>query len=265
MDKDRGRPLHGRHALVCGASGGIGAATAVALARLGCDLSLLARRQSELEKVAARCRAAGAVYAEALVADLDHGAELSERVKSRIAEQGDIHILINNATGPASGPLIQVEPEALLEAFQRHVLAAHRLTRLCVPGMESSGYGRIINVLSTSVYEPIPNLGLSNTIRGAMASWAKSLSNELPALLTINNILPGFTETPRLESLASSIAQRREISAEQVQSEWLTQVPIKRLIQPEETAEVIAFLASPAGACIRGVSLAVDGGRLKSI
>jgi 3-oxoacyl-[acyl-carrier protein] reductase len=149
--------------------------------------------------------------------------------------------------------------------FRRHLHAAHTLTQLIVPGMEDAGYGRIIQIISTSVKEPIPNIGLSNTLRGAMASWAKSLSRELAPCITINNVLPGFTDTDRLGSLAASIQERTGKSLDEVQSGWLNQVPIERLIDPLETASALTFLALPASGGIRGVSLAVDGGRLRSI
>jgi 3-oxoacyl-[acyl-carrier protein] reductase len=131
--------------------------------------------------------------------------------------------------------------------------------------MQQAGYGRIINVLSTSVREPIDLLGVSNTIRAAMAGWAKSLSRELPPGITINNVLPGFTATERLASLAHSASQRRGIPREAIEAEWRDLTPEKRLGRPEEIAAVIAFLASPAASFVRGVSLAADGGRMRSI
>ena len=149
--------------------------------------------------------------------------------------------------------------------FKRHLHAAHTLVQALSPGMESAGYGRIVQIISTSVKEPIPNIGLSNTLRGAMASWAKSLSRELHPSITINNVLPGFTDTQRLGSLSASIQERTGKSAEDVRKGWLDQVPIQRLIDPLETASAITFLCLPASGGIRGVSLAVDGGRLRSI
>ena len=124
---------------------------------------------------------------------------------------------------------------------------------------------RIVNIISTSVREPIPNIGLSNTLRGAMASWAKSLSQELPASITINNVLPGFTDTGRLDSLANSIHEKTGRSKEDIHDTWMSQVPIGRLIDPMETASAITFLCLPQSGGIRGVSLAVDGGRMRSI
>ena len=156
-------------------------------------------------------------------------------------------------------------PDEFTTAFGRHVLAAHRLTQTVLSGMKESGYGRIINIISTSVYEPIPNLGVSNTIRGAMASWSKTVSKELPPGITINNVLPGFTDTERLGQLKKGRANKNGISEDTVHQQWLSQVPEGRLAQPEETASAIGFLVSPAAGYIRGLSLPVDGGRLKGI
>ncbi|HEX9792669.1 MAG TPA: SDR family oxidoreductase, partial [Planctomycetota bacterium] len=145
------------------------------------------------------------------------------------------------------------------------VLASHRLVRLLVPGMLEAGYGRIVNVISTSVREPIAGLGVSNTIRGAMAAWAKTLAKELPPGVTINNVLPGFTDTERLASLGASVAARQGTSAAAVRENWLASIPERRLADPAETAAAIAWLCSPEAGYVRGVSLPVDGGRLNSI
>ena len=256
--------LIGRTALVCGASKGIGRAAAVALASAGAHTVLLARSQDRLAAAAAEITSAGG-SASVLAADLDDRKALASVIATLLAEHGPIHVLINNSSGPPGGPLLQATPEALLTAFGRHVLAGHLLVQGLLPGMREAGYGRIINVISTSVREPIPNLGVSNTIRGAMASWAKSLSRELPPGVTINNVLPGFTDTERLGSLGASRAAREGTTTDAVKQAWLAQVPERRLAQPEETAAAIAFLASPAAAYIRGTSLPVDGGRLRSI
>jgi 3-oxoacyl-[acyl-carrier protein] reductase len=161
--------------------------------------------------------------------------------------------------------LLAASAEELRAAFHRHVLSAHQLLQRVLPGMRAEGYGRMINVLSTSVYEPIPNLGVSNTTRAAMAAWAKSVSRELPSGITINNVLPGFTDTSRLASLKAGISARTGKSHDDVHAGWLAQVPEGRLADPNETAAAIAFLASPDAAYIRGVSLPVDGGRLRGI
>lgn len=257
--------LKGRHALVCGASAGIGHATAHALASLNAELTLLARSKDKLESQLDALKAAGAPTIHILIADLDQREALKESVEKHLKAVGPVHILINNTGGPAPGPLLKADESDLLNAFGRHVLASQIMVKAVLPGMVESGYGRILNVISTSVREPIPNLGVSNTIRGAMASWSKTLSRELPPGVTINNVLPGFTATGRLAQLAESIAKRNESSVEAVEENWRAQVPEGRLAKPEELGQVIAFLASPAASYVRGQSLAVDGGRLRGI
>lgn len=252
-----------KRALVCGASGGIGREVAIELANDGVEIIALARREKALNDLKSEIESRGGSV-QVVVADLEKRDQLCEKVKS-LLDDGPIHILINNSGGPKGGPLLSANEDAFTTAFGRHILAAHRLSQLIVPSMHSEGYGRIINIISTSVYEPIPNLGVSNTIRGAMASWAKTLSRELPPGITINNVLPGFTDTDRLMQLGEGKAKKLGISSEDVMKGWLSQVPEGRLAQPKETAQAIAFLASPKAGFIRGVSLAVDGGRLKSI
>ena len=257
-------PLSGRRALVLGASAGIGRATALALAAQGAEIIALARRVERLEALLPELRAAGAPRATAVLQDLDDRAGLAEAVDGLLAD-GPIHVLIHNTGGPPGGPLLGVDGDVLATFFARHVLTAQLLCQRLVPGMAAEGFGRIVTVTSTSVYEPIPNLGASNTIRASVAGWAKSLASELPPGVTINNVLPGFTDTERLGSLAAGRAAKTGTSVDAVREAWLAQVPEGRLIQPEETAATIAFLCSPAASAIRGVSLAVDGGRLRGI
>ena len=190
---------------------------------------------------------------------------LTTSIKKEITENGPFQILINNSGGPPSGAIVDATPNDFEKAFRRHVLASQTLVQLILPGMMESSYGRVINVISTSVKEPITGLGVSNTIRGAMASWSKSYSNELPPNITINNILPGFTNTERLGELKKTLSEQKGISQEEVEKAWLSTVPEGRLGDPSELGNVIAFLASPAASFVRGVSLPVDGGRTGSI
>ena len=257
--------LTGRHAMVCGASRGIGAATAKMLAKAGADVTICARNQNALEELKIELSKLGTGNHQVCIIDLEDTQSLGSKVQSIIAGNGPIHILVNNAGGPPGGPLINNEVEDFEAPFKRHLHASHTLVQLLSPQMKEENFGRIIQIISTSVKEPIPNIGLSNTLRGAMASWAKSLSRELDPCITINNVLPGFTDTERLGSLADSIHQRTGKSPEDIHTSWIEQVPIGRLIDPLETASAILFLALPASGGIRGVSLAVDGGRLRGI
>lgn len=256
--------LEGKTALICGASRGIGAATARIMAKAGANVILASRSEEQLNTLLSEISSLGEGKHQILVLDLEDTGSLAGRIQP-ILDQGPIHILVNNAGGPPGGPLLNASVEELAQPFTRHLHAAHTLVKLLTPGMIMADYGRIIQIVSTSVREPIPNLGVSNTLRGAMASWAKSLSRELHPSITINNVLPGFTDTQRLGSLAQSIHERTGKSIESIHDGWMSQVPIERLIDPLETASVIAFLASPAAGAIRGVSLPVDGGRLRSI
>ena len=247
--------LSGKHAVVCGASKGIGAATCQMLARAGARITAVSRNpQAIIETLPGEGHAAISVDLEDLIS-----------IGKLISSIENVDILINNSAGPAGGPLLQNEVSDFDAPFKRHLHAAHTLVKAFVPLMESSGMGRIVNVISTSVREPIPNIGLSNTLRGAMAAWSKSLASELPACITINNVLPGFTDTDRLGSLAESINQRTGKSIEEINAGWMSQVPINRLIDPLETGAAITYLCMPIAGGIRGVSLAVDGGRMRSI
>jgi len=255
--------LKGYHALVCGASRGIGRACAEALAERGARLTLVARNQEALESVRAALPGNKNAGHAALALDLDDTRALAGRL-NEVVEPA--HILINNAGGPPGGPLIEARPDEFRRGFERLLIAAHLLTQHCVPGMRKAGYGRIINIISTSVREPIPGLGVSNTIRAACAGWAKTLSRELaPDAITINNVLPGFTATDRLASLFDARAERAGKSREEVEKAALAGVPAGRFAQPAEIAAAVAFLAGPDAGYITGSSLAVDGGRLHAI
>lgn len=261
MDLD----LSGRHALVCGASAGIGRAAAMAIAELGADVTVLARSADQLNGLRPILKNAGAGQTHALVADLERRDELKAKVSAHLEKAGPIHILLNNTGGPPSGPLLEAKEEDFLKPYGRHLLAAHLLTQLVVPGMKEAGYGRIVNVLSSSVREPIPGLGVSNTIRVAMASWAKTLSRELPPGVTINSILPGYIDTERLKHLETEMGLRSGKGAAAVRKGWVDATPEGRLGTAEEVGAVIAFLCSPAASFVRGIVMPVDGGRLMSL
>lgn len=253
----------GRRACVTGASAGIGRAAAAALAARGAHVELVARRGPELEEATEEIRSRGG-HASFTPLDLAD----TERLKSWAQEyvtSSPVHILVNNVSGPAPGALLTSDVADLHAGMTLHLAAAQTLVQSFEPGMRDAGFGRIINVLSTSVREPIPNLGVSNTIRAAMAGWSKTLSRELAPGITINNVLPGFTDTERLATLRAHLAERRGISEKEVEAQWLAGVPEGRLARPEEVAAAIEFLASPEAGFIRGVNLAVDGGRTNAI
>jgi 3-oxoacyl-[acyl-carrier protein] reductase len=255
--------LAGKKALVCGASQGIGRACAVELARLGANVTVVARDEEALAQVVAELNAAGApARHDYLVADFDAPPVLEERVAKLVALNEAFHILVNNSGGPASGPLTEATPDALMEGFSRHVSCFQRLVQALVPGMKQAGYGRIVNIISTSVLQPIRGLGVSNTVRGAVANWGRTLAGELaPFGITVNNILPGYTDTGRLRSLIHKWAQRDGVSYEDALAQSLKAIPMGRLAEPVEIAAVVGFLASPRASYLTGVNLPVDGGR----
>ncbi|TDK23455.1 SDR family oxidoreductase [Luteimonas aestuarii] len=261
MDLD----LTGRQALVCGASEGIGRATAHELALLGANVTVLARRQNALDAVvAALPRESGQVH-RSVVGDMGDREALRTALAALVAE-APVHVLVNNTGGPPGGTVFDAEADAFIDAFGKHVLANQVLVQAVVPGMRAAGWGRIVNVVSTSVYEPIAGLGVSNTTRGAVASWAKTLSRELaPDGITVNNVLPGYTETGRIDQIVRDRVAATGQTEADIRDAMRANVPVGRLARPEETGGVIAFLCSPAAAYVTGVSLAVDGGRMASI
>lgn len=254
--------LNGHRALVCGASEGIGRAAAMALAAQGAQVTVMARRVQALDEVVSTLP--GADH-DRVAVDFDDPAALEGVIRDQVAQRG-YTILINNAGGPPGGPIAEARAEDFLAAYHRHLLASHLLAQALLPGMRARGHGRIVNVVSTSVYEPIPGLGVSNTTRAAVAGWAKTLAREVAAQgITVNNVLPGFTRTGRLDSLLRARADKAGVSVEDMERQFLAQVPAGRFAEPEEIADAIAFLASPAAGYITGVSLAVDGGRMHTI
>jgi len=258
--------LDGRHALVCGASQGIGRASAIELALLGANVTLLARRAEALQALMRELPRTHAAQRHGFIAvDVGDTAALRAQAEA-LAAAAPVHVLVNNSGGPPPGSVLEASPDDFLAAWRQHLLACHTLAQATVPGMRAAGWGRIVNVISTSVREPIPGIGVSNTTRGAVASWAKTLAGELAAFgITVNNVLPGSTRTPRIEQIVAVRAEKSGKPAAEVQQAMEAEVPIRRFAEPAEIAAAVAFLASPAASYITGVSLAVDGGRMRSL
>jgi 3-oxoacyl-[acyl-carrier protein] reductase len=257
--------LAGRHALVCGASEGIGRAAARELALLGADVTVLARRADALREVVAALPRTEAQQHGFLAADVAQTDALRSQVEALVAAR-PVHIVVNNTGGPPPGPAHAAAVGAFLDAFNKHLIANQTILQAALPGMRAANWGRIVNVISTSVKEPIEGLGVSNTIRGAVASWAKTLSRELaPFGITVNNVLPGFTETGRIAQIVRDRAQATGKPEAQIAEGMRGVVPTGRFAQPAEIGGVIAFLCSPAAAYVNGINLPVDGGRTQSL
>lgn len=258
--------LSGKHALVCGGSEGIGRASAMALAELGADITVLARRQDKLDEVVgALPRASTMQRHDALAVDVSNGALLRAKLETLCAAH-PVHILVNNTAGPPGGSAHEADPANYLAVFQQHLIANQIAVQSVLPGMRAVAWGRIVNIVSTSVKEPIANLGVSNTIRGAVASWAKTLASELaPMGITVNNVLPGYTRTQRLDQILKERATATGKTEAQIAQGMLATVPAGRFAEAEEIAAAVAFLCSPQAAYINGVNLPVDGGRTRSL
>ncbi|WP_194765779.1 SDR family oxidoreductase [Tamlana sp. I1] len=256
--------LNNKNALVCGSTQGIGKATAIALAEEGVNVTLVARNREKLKAVLAELpQHRNHSY---IVADFSNPRELQEQVIKFIEKNHGFHIVINNTGGPRSGAILTASLEEFENAFTMHLKCNHVLAQATIPFMKSEGFGRVINVISTSVKEPIPGLGVSNTIRGAIGNWSKTLSVEVGAFgITVNNVLPGFTDTERLAEIIKIKAKNEETTVEAMAETMKNYTPAKRFAQPEETANVITFLASEAASYVNGVNIPVDGGRTKSL
>lgn len=258
--------LQGKHALVCGSTQGIGRAIAIEFARLGAAVTLMARNPDGLARVLAELPRDHRQTHHAVEADFADWKVVAQKAAAHATAHGPIHILVNNTGGPPAGPIHEAAPEDFLKAMNQHVACNQALFQAVAPGMRDANYGRVINIISTSVLMPIKGLGVSNTIRAAVANWARTLASEVASLgITVNNVLPGFTSTARLESLIKGRATRAGLSPDEVQRDMVNSVPAKRFGSPEEIAAVAAFLASPAAAYVNGVNLPVDGGRLAAM
>ncbi len=254
--------LKGKRALVCGSSQGMGKSIAIQLSQQGADVVLLARNRASLDEVRAELDSSQGQEHDILLADFAYPEQVKASVSDYLESGNTVQILINNTGGPAPGPAHTAETENFLAAFNQHLVCNHELMKLLLPGMKQAAYGRIVNVISTSVKQPLNGLGVSNTVRGAVASWAKTLANELGQFnITVNNVLPGATNTVRLEAIIQNKAAKKGVSIEEMEVEEKSIIPMKRFGEPEEFANAVGFLASPAASYITGVNLPVDGGR----
>ncbi len=255
--------LKSKKAFVCGSTQGIGRAAAIELANLGAAIVLLARNEDSLKQVKDELNQSQNQKHDYIVADFSKPDELKNKVAEYLENNNQpVHILVNNTGGPPAGKAIDAQLQEFINAFQNHLLCNQILVQSLVEAMKTEKYGRIINVISTSVKQPIPNLGVSNTIRGAVASWAKTLAGELGEFgITVNNVLPGFTMTQRLQAIIENRANKSGDLIEKIEAEMKGETPAKRFAEASEVANAIAFLASPAAAYINGVNLPVDGGR----
>ena len=258
--------LADKHALVCGASEGIGRASAIALAEAGASVTVLARRQVKLQQLVDDLPRPNARQQHGwLAADVTEPDALRAVVEAAVAKS-PVHVLVNNTAGPPGGTASEALPEFYLAVFRQHLIANQVLLQAVLPGMRAAKWGRIVNIISTSVKEPIAGLGVSNTIRGAVASWAKTLAGELGADgITVNNVLPGYTRTQRLEQILAERAKATGKPEDAIAAGMLATVPAGRFAEAAEIAAAVAFLCSPDAAYINGVNLPVDGGRTRSL
>lgn len=254
--------LKGKRALVCGSTQGIGKAVAEELANLGANVTLIARNTEKLNEVKASLFSSGGQDHQILTADFTKVDALRKIIEEHVAEGNVYHILINNTGGPAGGPALNAELDGFRNAFEQHLICNHILVQALVDGMKHETYGRIINIISTSVKIPISGLGVSNTIRGAVANWSKTLAGELGKYgITVNNVLPGATATQRLSSIIENKAKKTGKSPEEIEEEMKQEIPAHRFADASEVAAAVAFLATPAAGYINGINLPVDGGR----
>ena len=258
--------LKNKRAIVCGSTQGIGKAVAMELALLGANVTLIARNEQALKQTKSELSNNGSQLHSYICADFSEPQKLKELVEQFIQRSGFVNILVNNTGGPPAGPIVNAKVDEFLSAFNNHLVCNHLLTQACIVGMKQSGYGRVINIISTSVKQALPNLGVSNTIRAAVGNWAKTMANELGKFgITVNNVLPGATATQRLSNIIDNKALKTNTNNDDVKKEMLQEIPLGRFADASEVAGAVAFLASPAAAYINGINLPVDGGRTSSL
>ncbi len=254
--------IQNKNALVCGSTQGIGKASAIGLAAEGVNVTLIARNEEKLKAVLAELPNNNQQHGY-IVADFSNPEDLKAKIE---ASNLNFHMLINNTGGPAGGPVFNAQLDEFERAFTQHLKCNHVLVQALVPFMKSNGFGRIINVISTSVKQPLDGLGVSNTIRGAVANWSKTLANELGQFgITVNNVLPGATGTERLKEIINNKAQKTGLTVDEVAQNMMNASPAKRFATPEEIANAVVFLASEKASFINGINVPVDGGRTKSL
>jgi 3-oxoacyl-[acyl-carrier protein] reductase len=253
--------LNGKRAVVCGSTQGIGKACAIELASLGAGVTLISRNQEKLQQVLKELPAQSGQQHNFILADFSNPDDVQKKIQ-KFAEIHKVHILVNNTGGPPPGKVIDAPLDEFRNAFANHLICNQVLVQALVNGMIQEGYGRIINIISTSVKMPIKGLGVSNTIRAAVANWSKTLSMELGGYgITVNNVLPGATLTNRFESITKRNAEKSGMSIEEITRKMIQEIPTGRIGNPQEIAAAVAFLATPAAAYINGINLPVDGGR----
>lgn len=253
-------------ALVCGSTQGIGRATAIELAMLGANVVLMARNEQALRTTLSDLDTAKGQSHRYVVADFNQPGAVAKAITNYLTQFPDLHILINNTGGPAGGPLLKAQPDEFVQTFHNHLLNNQALVQAVVPAMKQAGYGRIVNIISTSVKQPIVGLGVSNTIRGAVAQWAKTLSLEIARFgITVNNVLPGYTKTARLATVLRMRAKAADKTEEEMESQMESEIPTGRFVTAEEVAAAVAFLCTPAAASINGINVPVDGGKTGSL
>jgi len=258
--------LKGKNAFVCGGSKGIGFASAEALAALGATVTLVARSEETLRAALQKLPTGQGQQHDYIAADFIDIDDTAERAKKHAAQKGAVHILVNNSGGPPPGAILAASVNDFAAVFAQHVMMSQLLVQAFAPGMKAAKYGRIVNIISTSVKQPIKGLGVSNTIRGAMASWSKTLAGELGAFgITVNNVLPGSTETGRMQEIIGSRAKAAGRPEADLRAEDIAAIPAGRFADPAEIGAAVAFLASPAASYINGINLPVDGGRTLSL
>ena len=258
--------LTGKFAIVCGSTQGLGYASAVELALLGANVTLVARNEDKLKAALQNLDRSKQQIHNYFVADFQFPDQVKNAIEKHLTQNPSVNILVNNTGGPKGGPALSATTEEFLQAFNSHLICNHILVQAVAPSMKSSGYGRIINIISTSVKQPIADLGVSNTIRAAVANWSKTLANELgPFGITVNNVLPGFTQTARAKSLIESKSQQTSKTPEEVLKNMKAEIPVRRIGKPEDFGAAVAFLCSPAASYINGINLPVDGGKLSTL